>query len=103
MCSSDLTRSPLYPDLPAIAEFYPGYELKVWFGFYVPTGTPEPVISRLREETNRVLAEPDVAEKLRNAGGLRPYITTPEEFARQVRNDYEKYGKLIKDIGVTAD
>ena len=103
LATTGATRSPLYPDLPAIAEFYPGYELKVWFGFYVPTGTPEPVISRLREETNRVLAEPDVAEKLRNAGGLRPYITTPEEFARQVRNDYEKYGKLIRAIGAKVD
>jgi tripartite-type tricarboxylate transporter receptor subunit TctC len=103
IATTALQRSPLYPDLPSIAEFYPGYELKVWFGFFVPVGTPEPIIARLRAETNKVLAEPEVAEKLRNAGGLRPYVTTPEEFAKQVRSDYEKYGKLIKDIGVTAD
>lgn len=103
IATTGLQRSPLYPDLPAIAEFYPGYELKVWFGFFVPVGTPEPIIARLRVEANKVLAEPEVAEKLRNAGGLRPYVTTPEEFARQVRSDYEKYGKLIKEIGVTAD
>jgi tripartite-type tricarboxylate transporter receptor subunit TctC len=103
IATTALQRSPLYPDLPSIAEFYPGYELKVWFAFFVPAGTPDPIIARLREETNKVLAEPDVVEKLRNAGGLRPYLTTPEEFARQVRSDYEKYGKLIKEIGVTAD
>ena len=103
LATTGLQRSPLFPDLPSIAEFYPGYELKVWFGFFVPVGTPEPIIARLRAETNKVLAEPEVAEKLRNAGGLRPYVSTPEDFAKQIRSDYEKYGKLIKEIGVTAD
>ena len=103
LASTGTERSPLYPDLPAIGEFYPGYELKVWFSLFVPVGTPEPVITRLRSEVNKVLAEPEVRDKLRNAGGLQPYITTQQQFAEQLRSDYEKYGKLIKEIGIKAD
>ena len=103
LATTALQRSPLYPDLPSIAEFYPGYELKVWFGFFVPVGTPEPVVERLRTETNKVLAEPDVAEKLRNAGGLRPYVTTPEEFAASMKNDIARTAKLIKDAGIRVE
>jgi tripartite-type tricarboxylate transporter receptor subunit TctC len=93
-------RSPLLPELPAIAEIYPGYEVTIWQGIFAPVGTPAAIVERLRNEVNAVLAQPDYAEKLSAAGAGEPYITTPAEFSARVRGDYEKYGKVIKDIGV---
>jgi tripartite-type tricarboxylate transporter receptor subunit TctC len=97
------TRSHLFPELPAIGEVYPGYEMTIWLGLFAPAGTPEPVLARLREEIARVLAANDVKEKLNNAGGLQAFPTTPPQFAALIRSDYEKYGKLVRDIGVKAD
>jgi tripartite-type tricarboxylate transporter receptor subunit TctC len=96
-------RSHLFPDLPAIGEVYPGYEMTIWLGLFAPAGTPEPVLARLREEIAKALAAPDVKERLNNAGGLQAFATTPAEFAALIRSDYEKYGKLVRDIGVRVD
>jgi tripartite-type tricarboxylate transporter receptor subunit TctC len=91
------------PDLPTVAEFYPGYEVTIWLGLFAPAGTPEPVVTKLRSEVNKVLAQPDVRDKLYSAGGLEPYVSTPEEFAALIRRDHEKYGKLVKDVGAKID
>jgi len=96
-------RSHLFPDLPAIGEVYPGYEMTIWLGLFAPAGTPEPVLARLREEVAKALAAPDVKEKLNNAGGLQAFATSPAEFAALIKSDYEKYGKLVRDIGVKVD
>jgi tripartite-type tricarboxylate transporter receptor subunit TctC len=96
-------RSHLFPDLPAIGEVYPGYEMTIWLGLFAPAGTPEPVLARLREEIAKALAADDVKEKLNNAGGLQAFPTTPAQFAGLIRSDYEKYGKLVLDIGVKID
>jgi tripartite-type tricarboxylate transporter receptor subunit TctC len=92
-----------FAELPAVAEFYPGYEVTIWLGLFAPAGTPEPVMTKLRSEVNKVLAQLDVAERLRSAGGLEPYISTPEEFATLIRRDHEKYGKLVKETGAKVD
>jgi tripartite-type tricarboxylate transporter receptor subunit TctC len=96
-------RSDLFPDLPAIGEIYPGYEMTIWLGLFAPAGAPAPVLDRLREEVARALASPDVVEKLGRAGGLQPFVTTPEAFAALIRRDYDKYGKLVREIGVRAE
>jgi len=96
-------RSDLFPELPAIGEVYPSYEMTIWLGLFAPAGTPEPVLARLREEIAKALASPDVKEKLNNAGGLQPFATSPAEFAALIRRDYDKYGKLVRDIGVKID
>jgi tripartite-type tricarboxylate transporter receptor subunit TctC len=96
-------RSQLLPDVPAIAEFYPDFTMTQWYGLFAPAGTPEPVISRLRVEVNKALGTPDVREKLRNAGGVEPWITTPEDFAAALRSEYAKYAKLVKDVGAQID
>ena len=97
------TRSPLFPDLPTIGEFYPGYELAVWLGIFGPTGLPDAVLSRLRADINRVVVTPEVKARLNAAGGNEPYAATPEEFAGRIRADYEKYGKLVRQIGLRID
>jgi tripartite-type tricarboxylate transporter receptor subunit TctC len=96
-------RSQVLPDVPTIAEFYPDFTMTQWYGLFAPAGTPEPVISRLRAEVNKALGMPDVREKLRNAGGVEPWITSPEEFAAELRSEYAKYAKLVKDIGAKID
>jgi tripartite-type tricarboxylate transporter receptor subunit TctC len=96
-------RSDLFPELPAIGEVYPGYEMTIWLGLFAPAGTPEPVLARLRDEIAKALASPDVKDKLNNAGGLQPLATSPAEFAALIRRDYDKYGKLVRDIGVKID
>jgi tripartite-type tricarboxylate transporter receptor subunit TctC len=93
-------RSKVLPDLPAIAEFYPGYEVTLWQGLFAPIGTPEAVVERLRKEAAVVRVMPDVAQKIANGGAGEPWVTTDAEFAAQIRADNEKFGKVIETIGV---
>lgn len=96
-------RAKSFPDVPAIAETYPGYEGIVWSGLFAPAATPEPVTARLRELMRQILADPDIKVKLNGAGGLDPYPSSPEEFIALIRRDTEKYGKLVKDVGIAID
>ncbi len=96
-------RTAGHADLPSIGEFYPGYDVTTWLALFAPAGIPEPVLSRLRDEVGKLLALPDAQGKLRAAGGLEPFITTPGEFASMIRADYAKYGKLVKDSGAKVD
>ena len=98
-----LHRSDVFPELPTIAEFYPGYEVTIWLGLFSAAGTPEPVLASLHAAVNKLLAEPDTRKKLNAAGGLEPYISTSAEFGELIRRDYNKYGKLVKDVGVKVD
>jgi tripartite-type tricarboxylate transporter receptor subunit TctC len=100
---SGAKRSPQYPDLPTISEFYPGFENSIWLGLFGPAGIPEPALHRLRTEVNRALESPDVKAKLNAAGGLDPYIANPDEFAALIRSDYAKYAKVVKEIGIKLD
>lgn len=98
-----LRRAAEFPALPTIGEFYPGYEVTIWLGLFAAAGTPQAVLATLHAAVNKVLGEPEVKAKLNAAGGLEPYISTPEEFAALIRRDYERYGKVVKDVGVTVD
>ena len=103
LAASGERRSKRYPDLPTIGEFYPGYALDIWLGLFAPAATPEAVIATLRAETHRILARPDLAEKLNVSGSLEPLILSPGEFRDLIRRDYEKYGKLVREIGIKID
>ena len=96
-------RSYIFPDLPTISEFYPGYEVTIWLGLFAAAGTPAPLIASLHGEVNKLLAEKETRSKLHAAGGLEPYISTVAEFEALIRRDYEKYGKIVKDVGVKVD
>jgi tripartite-type tricarboxylate transporter receptor subunit TctC len=97
------TRSAQYPELPTIGEFYPGFENSIWLGLFGPAGMPEATLNKLRVEVKRVLELPEVKEKLNSAGGLDPYVTTPEEFNALIRRDHAKYAKVVKDVGIKLD
>jgi tripartite-type tricarboxylate transporter receptor subunit TctC len=96
-------RSRILPDVPTIAEFYPDFVMIQWYGLFAPMGTPEAVLARLRAEVNKALLVPDVREKLTNAGGVEPWITTSDEFAAEIRSEYAKYAKLVKEVGAKVD
>jgi tripartite-type tricarboxylate transporter receptor subunit TctC len=100
---SGAKRSAQYPDLPTIGEFYPGFENTIWLGLFGPAGIPQPTLDRLRAELRRVLEMPDVKEKMNAAGGLDPYITSPEEFQALIRRDHAKYAKVVKDLAIKLD
>jgi tripartite-type tricarboxylate transporter receptor subunit TctC len=96
-------RSPSFPELPTIGEFYPGFENSIWLGLFGPAGLPEDVLNRLRAEVNRALESPDVKASLLGKGSLETLILSPQEFEALIRRDYDKYGKLIRSLGVKAD
>jgi|SRR5688572_9038854 len=100
---SGAKRSPQYPDLPTISEFYPGFETSIWLGLFGPAGIPETTLTRLRTELKRVLESPDVKQKMNAAGGLDPYVATADEFAALIRRDHAKYAKVVKDVGIKLD
>jgi tripartite-type tricarboxylate transporter receptor subunit TctC len=100
---SGAQRSAQYPELPTIGEFYPGLENSIWLGLFGPASIPDAVLGRLRNELRRVLESPDIKEKLNAAGGLDPYVASPEEFAALIKRDYAKYAKVVKDIGIKLD
>jgi tripartite-type tricarboxylate transporter receptor subunit TctC len=91
------------PELPSIADFYPGYRVALWHGVLAPRATPQAIVDRLRSELNAVLALPQVRETLVTSGAGEPYITTPEEFAALIRADHERYGAVIRSIGLKVD
>lgn len=100
---SGRARSPVLPDLPSISEFYPDYEVTLWQGLFAPRGTPADVVARLRTELAAVLKQGDLVAKLAAAGAGDPYLTTPAEFAARIRSDSDKYGKVIREIGLKVE
>lgn len=96
-------RSPAFPELPTIGEMFSGYEVVIWLGVFAPAGTPAPVVATLRDAINASLAEPAVRARLEAAGGLEPLVTTPEGFAALIRHDAEKYGALVREIGIRPE
>src|SRR5262245_14537024 len=88
------------PGVPDVSEFYPSYELSSWQGLFVPVGTPQPVIDRLRAATNELIAENAFDAKLRATLSGKSYRSTPEAFAAQIKSESEKYGALIRTLGI---
>jgi tripartite-type tricarboxylate transporter receptor subunit TctC len=96
-------RSPSTPELPTISETgVAGYEAGSWYGLSAPAGTPKEIIARLHAETIKVVALPDVKERLFNAG-FEIVTSTPGEFAAFTRNEIQKWGKIVKAAGLKVD
>ena len=100
---SGSARSKLMPDIPTIAEFYPGFDNTIWIGLFAPRGTPDAIVQRLRRDVARVLATPELAEVFANAGGIEPMLTTVDDMQRLIKNDQAKYSKLIGDLKLKID
>jgi len=97
VCS--LTPTPLYPSAPAIAKDVPGFEAVAWFGMFLPRGAPASLVKRIRDDIAGVLQIPDVRKRLNDIGG-DPSGMPPEEFARMVRSEIEKWNKVAASAGI---
>ena len=100
---SGASRSKQMPDVPTIAELYPGFDNTIWIGLFAPKGTPEAVVQNLRRDVAKVLVMPELIEAFANAGGIEPFITTPDAIARLIKRDQAKYSKLINDLKIKID
>jgi len=95
-------RLPSNPELPAMAEALPGFEVVGWYGVIGPAGLPQPIVARLHEELVKILNEPQMRERI-VADGSEPVGSTPEEFRRFMRSDLDKWAKLVKESGAKLD
>jgi tripartite-type tricarboxylate transporter receptor subunit TctC len=95
-------RVPLFPDVPAIAEAVPGYEFTAWVGCFAPRGTPRAIVELLNAELRKALSDPGVASKL-TSQTLDPMPMSPEEFARRLKADYDKYEHVVRISGAKID
>jgi tripartite-type tricarboxylate transporter receptor subunit TctC len=95
-------RSPLYPNVPAVAESVPGFEVVSWGGLVGPAKLPQDIVTRLNAEVRTALASPAVQEQFK-ALGAEPFASSPEEFRTLSRHETEKWAKVIKLSGAKID
>jgi tripartite-type tricarboxylate transporter receptor subunit TctC len=99
---TSLRRSSRLPQLPTMAEFYPGYEVNSWYGVMVPTGTPEPIIARLHREFAAALNRPEIADRLRQ-NGLEIEGTSPAEYGRKLADDLKLWREVAQTTGIRVE
>ncbi len=96
-------RSPAAPNLPTIAETgLPGYETSLWYGVVAPTGTPKAIVDKLNEAIRQVKQTPGVKDRLAKMGA-DPTDYSPADFAALVKQEMEKWGKVVKEANIHAD
>ena len=95
-----LRRNAAFPDLPAVAETLPGFEVVAWFGLLAPAGTPPAVVARLNAESDKALKTPEVRERIAQAGS-EAVGGTPEAFAKFLADDIAKWGRVTREAGIT--
>jgi tripartite-type tricarboxylate transporter receptor subunit TctC len=96
-------RSPFLPDLPTVAEAgVPGYEAEAWYGMLVPAGTPRKIIARLHADSVKAMKFADVKSRF-DATGLVPIGSTPEQLGPYILSEIEKWGKVVKALGLRVD
>lgn len=95
-------RVPLFPDVPAIAETLPGYDIVIWFGFFGPAGMPKDITARLNSEVNRLMNAPDTRKVMEDMG-VEVNNTTPEQFLESMRKDAAYWNKAVREYNIRMD
>jgi len=92
-------RLPQFRDTPTVAEAgVPGYEFRAWVGVFAPAGTSKAIVDRLNAEIKKALESPDI-----KLDAFEPWYMTPEQTAARIKSDYDKYGRLIKLVGIKPE
>lgn len=92
-----------FPDLPTIAEAdVPGYEISTWYGIWAPARTPSAIIARLQQAVASVARNPETRARF-DALGAEPVADSPEDYARFVRAEFDRWGKLVRDAKIKLD
>lgn len=99
---TSLTRSPLFPDLPPVADTLPGYEAVTWFGLYGPKNLPGPIVGRINSAINQVLQDKDVMAAFARLG-IEAAGGTPQQFASMVEADRAKWKQIIAERKITNE
>lgn len=103
LAAAGAQRSPLLPDVPTIAETgIPGYHFDVWSGVLMPAKVPPPIVAKAAADIARVLNAPATRRKLA-AQGIDVVTSSPQDLARLIREDYARWGKVIKATGIRAE
>ena len=92
-------RQEVLPDVPALSEFFPGYEANGWYGIGVPRATPREIIETLNKEINAALADPTMKGRLAELG-CNVFAGSPADFGRFIADETEKWAKVIKVAGI---
>jgi tripartite-type tricarboxylate transporter receptor subunit TctC len=95
-------RSNLFPDVPTVGEFLPGYEASVWFGIGAPRDTPAEIVDKLNKEINAGLADPALKARIGDLGGT-PLTMSSAEFEKLIAADTEKWGKVVRAANITLE
>ncbi|HYI69798.1 MAG TPA: tripartite tricarboxylate transporter substrate binding protein [Skermanella sp.] len=99
---TSLTRAPLLPDVPAMAEFLPGFEATSWHGLFAPGGTPKDIVEKVSAEVQRIMKLPHIQERMQGMGAT-PVGNTPEEFTQHIAVERKKWAEVVKASGVSLD
>ncbi len=98
-----LKRHPLFPEIPSLDEQgVKGYDVDLWLGVWGPAGMPRDVLMKYNRDIREIVAEPEMTRQLANQG-LVPNTMTPEAFAKLVKDDYEKWGRVMREARIQAD
>jgi tripartite-type tricarboxylate transporter receptor subunit TctC len=92
-------RLPSLPEIPTIAETYPGFSLETWNGFVAPRGTPKDIIDKVAQATIEAAKSPEIAKRLADLG-IATSTTTPEEMAAVIKSDKTRYSDILKAAGL---
>jgi tripartite-type tricarboxylate transporter receptor subunit TctC len=95
-------RFPLLPELPAIAETYPGFEALAWNGLVVPAGTPPATIQKINAEVGAILKDPEIVKKM-NGFGFDLVGGTPADFAALIKGEAERWTPVVRKLGIKVD
>ncbi|MEH3085742.1 MAG: tripartite tricarboxylate transporter substrate binding protein [Xylophilus ampelinus] len=99
---TEARRSALLPEVPTVAETLPGYELGVWYGFFGPANMPRDLVNRLNAAANAAMADPGVKARMDQIG-VEITRTTPAQFASVLKDDAERYGRTIRELGIKGE
>jgi len=102
LATSGRERSPHFPDLPTISDFYPGFETTSWVGAIAPAGTPRAIIEKLNGTLVKILSSPDVKTRF-DVQSAEIIASTPEQFGELIKAESAKWGKVIREKDIRID